>query len=116
MLAADRRTVARYPRWYRSPLPGRRRGCDTAHHGGVSDDSAAVSQPASRDDIGELLRSAWDRLAALDLPHEQLFRLRRQLIAVCDAVKSPAAGTACRRRLDEFLAALESAEKSGHIK
>jgi len=85
----------------------------------VTDNSAADTPQAALDDLGEQLRSAWDRLAALDLldlPPEQLTRLRRQLIAVCDAVKVPAVGAACRRRLNEFLAALQSAENSGHNK
>jgi hypothetical protein len=82
----------------------------------VSDDnSGGIPRSAGQDDVAERLRSAWDRLAGLDAPPEQLSRLRRQLIALCDASKIPGAGTGpCRRRLDEFLAALRSVEKSGY--
>lgn len=68
-----------------------------------------VPQASERDALGARLHAAWERLAASDLPAEQRARLQRQLIAVCDAVKAPGAGTDdCRRRLDGFLSSLNS--------
>ena len=68
-----------------------------------------VPQAAERDALAERLHTAWERLAASDLPAEQRARLQRQLIAVCDAVKAPGASPeAGQRRLDGFLGMLNS--------
>jgi hypothetical protein len=75
------------------------------HHGEMTD----VPQASERDVLAARLHAAWERLAACELPAEQRARLQRQLIAVCDAVKAPGAGTEdCRRRLDGFLSSLNS--------
>jgi hypothetical protein len=71
------------------------------------------------DDLASGLRAARARLAAApDLTPADRDRLQRQFIAVCEAGKAPGADAAAgRRRLDRFLAALDSviAGKSGHM-
>ena len=78
---------------------------------------ADIPQPAGGDALAPRLAWARARLAEQDLPTEIRARLQRQFIAVCDSAKVPGADTtACQRRLDGFLAALESvvAKKSGY--
>jgi hypothetical protein len=70
------------------------------------------------DDLAGGLRRALARLAAAPgLNPAERDRLQRQFIAVCDAAKAPGADAAAgRRRLDGFLAVLDSviAGKSGY--
>jgi hypothetical protein len=70
------------------------------------------------DDLARALQAAHARLAAATgLDRADTDRLHRQFIAVCDAAKAPGADAATgRRRLDGFLAALDSvvAGKSGY--
>jgi CobQ-like glutamine amidotransferase family enzyme len=83
----------------------------------VRGDMADVPQPGGGDDLARRLASARARLAERDLPADVRARLQRQFIAVCDAAKVPGSDrAACHRRLDGFLAALESvvANKSGY--
>jgi hypothetical protein len=52
------------------------------------------------------------RLAELDLPADEAAQLRRQFIAVCDAVKAAGADeAAAERRITAFFAALDRAER-----
>jgi hypothetical protein len=70
---------------------------------------ADVPQAASGDALAGRLHEARVRLAEQDLPPETRARLQRQFIAVCDAAKAPGTdAAACQRRLDGFLAALDS--------
>jgi hypothetical protein len=70
------------------------------------------------DDLASGLRRAAARLArARAAAPAQAERLQRQFVAICDAAKAPDADpAACRRRLDGFLATLDSviAGKSGY--
>jgi hypothetical protein len=78
---------------------------------------ADVPQSGAGGDLARRLASARARLAEQDLPADIRARLQRQFIAVCDAAKVPGSDTAAsQRRLDGFLAALESviANKSGY--
>jgi hypothetical protein len=77
---------------------------------------AHVPQSPGGDALAQRLHAARARLAAQDLSPEVRARLQRQFIAVCDAAKTPGTdASACQRRLDGFLAALDSvgAERSG---
>jgi hypothetical protein len=76
----------------------------------VQAESVGGPQAAGADDLAMRLHAAQARLAAGNLPPEIRARLQRHLIAVCDAAKAPGADpTACQRRLDGFLAALNVA-------
>lgn len=68
-----------------------------------------LSSPEGRA-LATRLAEAHRRLVALELPDPAAARLRRQFIAVCDAVKAAGADTdVAERRLVAFLAALERA-------
>jgi hypothetical protein len=85
--------------------------------GGDNRAAGGNNAAAGGDDLAQRLASARARLAEQDLPADLRARLQRQFIAVCDAAKRPGADMgACQRRLDGFLAALESiiANKSGY--
>jgi hypothetical protein len=87
----------------------------------VSDQQRVARDP---DDLAAALRDAGAALAAAAaglpprvVPPGQLDRLRRQYIAVCTAAKVPGADqAACRRRLDDLMAALDciTGGKSGN--
>jgi hypothetical protein len=73
---------------------------------------AGEPEPA-RTDLAARLADAQRRMADLDVPAPQAARLRRQFIAVCDAVKALGADEAAgERRLSAFLATLDRATRS----
>jgi hypothetical protein len=64
-------------------------------------------------DFAARLADAQRRMAELDVPAPQAARLRRQFIAVCDAVKAAGADEeAGERRLSAFLATLDRATRA----
>ena len=66
-------------------------------------------EPDPGDDVlAGKLAEARSRLAALDVPADAVDRLRRQFIAICDAIKVSEADEATGlRRLTAFLATLD---------
>jgi len=68
------------------------------------------SPSPDRRPLAARLAEASSRMSALDLPGPLAARLRRQFIAVCDAVKAAGADEeAGERRLAAFLVSLEQA-------
>jgi hypothetical protein len=65
--------------------------------------------------LASRLAEASRRLCQLDLPPAEAERLRRQFIAVCDAIKAPEADVDTgMRRLAAFLATLEQVGAKSH--